>query len=124
MMQPDEKKQRLVKMTLRIVVAAYIGFMGVMLVKGYLGDPNIAFLIFGILFLVLAVGFVVYALVSYFKAPAGDGVSSEASPTADGVPDDDSSSEEDKQVSLTGAEEQDSGEKRKISDFAKYKSDD
>ncbi len=102
-------------MTLRIVVAAYIGFMGVMLVKGYLGDPNIAFLIFGILFLVLAVGFVVYALVSYFKAPAGDGVSSGALPTADEVLDGDSS---------TGAEEQDSGDKKKISDFAKYKSDD
>ena len=70
MMQPDERKQRLVKMTLRIVVAAYIGFMGVMLVKGYLGDPNIAFMIFGILFLVLAVGFVVYALVSFFRTPA------------------------------------------------------
>ena len=61
MMQLDEKKQRTVKMTLRIVVAVYIGFMGGMLVKGYLGDPNIAFLIFGILFLVLAVGFIVYA---------------------------------------------------------------
>ena len=115
MMQPDEKKQRLVKMTLRIVVAAYIGFMGGMLVKGYLGDPNIAFLIFGILFLVLAVGFVVYALLSYFKAPTDDSVSSEALPTADEVPDEETSS---------GIEEQDSGEKRKISDFAKYKSDD
>ena len=34
MMQLDEKKQRTVKLTLRILVAAYIGFMGVMLVKG------------------------------------------------------------------------------------------
>ena len=85
MMQLDEKKQRTVKMTLRIVVAVYIGFMGGMLVKGYLGDPNIAFLIFGILFLVLAVGFIVYALVSFFKAPVVDDVSKEAPPTADEV---------------------------------------
>ena len=87
MMQLDEKKQRMVKMTLRIVVAVYIGFMGGMLVKGYLGDPNIAFLIFGILFLVLAVGFIIYALVSFFKTPAAEDVSSEAPPTADEVPD-------------------------------------
>ena len=85
MMQLDEKKQRTVKMTLRIVVAGYIGFMGVMLVKGYLGDPNIAFLIFGILFLVLAVGFIIYALVSFFKTPVAEAVSSEAPPIADEV---------------------------------------
>ena len=113
MMQLDEKKQRTVKMTLRIVVAGYIGFMGGMLVKGYLGDPNIAFMIFGILFLVLAVGFVVYALVSFFRTPADNGVSQEASPTADGVPD-----------GSETPEKTDEEKKPGIKDFAKYKSDD
>ena len=110
MMQLDEKKQRTVKMTLRIVVAGYIGFMGGMLVKGYLGDPNIAFLIFGILFLVLAVGFIIYALVSYFKTPVAEDVSSETLPIADEVIDEDKPEEVPQK-------------KLGIKDIANYKSD-
>ena len=110
MMQLDEKKQRTVKMTLRIIVAGYIGFMGGMLVKGYLGDPNIAFLIFGILFLVLAVGFIIYALMSYFKTPVAEDVSSEAAPIADEVPQEDTSEEVPQK-------------KLGIKDIANYKSD-
>ena len=107
MFQLDEKKQRVVKMTLRIIVAVYIGFMGAMLVKGYAGDPNIAFLIFGILFLVLAVGFIIFSVVFYFKEPRKEDVSEEAPPAADEV------------KASPEAEEK----KMRIRDIATYKSD-
>ena len=70
MFRNDEKKKNIISLVLRIIVSAYIGFMGVMLICKYPDDNNAWYLGIGVFLTVMAVAFVVFGFWYYFRTRA------------------------------------------------------
>ncbi len=123
MFQLDDKKKSIVSLTLRVIVSGYIGFMGVMLIRGYVDEGIGWYLGFGIFFMVMAVAFVIFGVWFFFKqrslqAEAQDRASDDA---MDAVDTDASSV---KSIETSDNTTDDRSKRMSISDIANYKSDD
>ncbi len=123
MFQLDDKKKSIVSLTLRVIVSGYIGFMGVMLIRGYVDEGIGWYLGFGIFFMVMAVAFVIFGVWFFFKqrslqAEAQDRASDDA---MDAVDTDASSV---KSIETSDNTTDDRPKRMSISDIANYKSDD
>ena len=122
MFQLDDKKKSIVSLTLRVIVSGYIGFMGVMLIRGYVDEGIGWYLGFGIFFMVMAVAFVIFGVWFFFKQRS---LQAEAQ---DRAPDDaevvDSDRDPVKPVEAADATTDDRPKRMSISDIANYKSDD
>lgn len=123
MFQLDDKKKSIVSLTLRVIVSGYIGFMGVMLIRGYVDEGIGWYLGFGIFFMVMAVAFVIFGVWFFFKqrslqAEAQDRASDDA---MDAVDTDASSV---KSIEASDNTTDDRPKRMSISDIANYKSDD
>ena len=126
MFQLDDKKKSIVSLTLRVIVSGYIGFMGVMLIRGYVDEGIGWYLGFGIFFMVMAVAFVIFGVWFFFKqrslqAEAQDRAPDDASEVVDGDTDATASV---KSVEAADATTDDRPKRMSISDIANYKSDD
>ena len=123
MFQLDKKKKNIVSLTLRIIVSGYIGFMGGMLVKGYMDENNPWYLGFGIFFMVMAVAFVVFGFWYYFRMKSIDAEMAEQQVEGEATGEDADKGDAPAQTgSPDGSANQ---EKRvRISDIANYKSED
>ncbi len=123
MFQLDDKKKSIVSLTLRVIVSGYIGFMGVMLIRGYVDEGIGWYLGFGIFFMVMAVAFVIFGVWFFFKqrslqAEAQDRASDDASEIVD------SDRDSAKPAGISDSTEGDRPKRMSISDIANYKSDD
>ena len=123
MFQLDDKKKSIVSLTLRVIVSGYIGFMGVMLIRGYVYEGIGWYLGFGIFFMVMAVAFVIFGEWFFFKqrslqAEAQDRASDDASEIVD------SDRDSAKPAEISDSTEGDRPKRMSISDIANYKSDD
>ena len=122
MFQFDDKKKNIVSLTLRIVVSAYIGFMGVMLIRGYLDEGTAWYLGFGIFFIVMAVAFVIFGVWFFFKQKSLQAEAQDRAPDDAEVVDNDASSV--KSIEASDNTTDDRPKRMSISDIANYKSDD
>ena len=125
MFQLDDKKKSIVSLTLRVIVSGYIGFMGVMLIRGYVDEGIGWYLGFGIFFMVMAVAFVIFGVWFFFKqrslrAEAQDRAPDDASEAVDIDGDRDPV----KSVEAADNTTDDRPKRMSISDIANYKSDD
>ena len=123
MFQLDDKKKSIVSLTLRVIVSGYIGFMGVMLIRGYVDEGIGWYLGFGIFFMVMAVAFVIFGVWFFFKqrslqAEAQDRAPDDASEIVD------SDRDSAKPTEISDSTEGDRPKRMSISDIANYKSDD
>ena len=123
MFQLDDKKKSIVSLTLRVIVSGYIGFMGVMLIRGYVDEGIGWYLGFGIFFMVMAVAFVIFGVWFFFKqrslqAEAQDRAPDDASEIVD------SDRDSAKPAEISDSTEGDRPKRMSISDIANYKSDD
>lgn len=123
MFQLDDKKKSIVSLTLRVIVSGYIGFMGVMLIRGYVDEGIGWYLGFGIFFMVMAVAFVIFGVWFFFKqrslqAEAQDRAPDDASEIVD------SDRDPAKPAEISDSTEGDRPKRMSISDIANYKSDD
>ena len=123
MFQLDDKKKSIVSLTLRVIVSGYIGFMGVMLIRGYVDEGIGWYLGFGIFFMVMAVAFVIFGVWFFFKqrslqAAANDRAPDDASEIVD------SDRDSAKPAEISDSTECDRPKRMSISDIANYKSDD
>lgn len=121
MFQLDDKKKNIVSLTLRIVVSAYIGFMGVMLIRGYLDEGTAWYLGFGIFFIVMAVAFVAFGVWFFFKQKSLQAEAQDRAPDDAEVVDSDRDSA--KPAEISDSTEGDRSKRMSISDIANYKSD-
>ena len=123
MFQLDDKKKSIVSLTLRVIVSGYIGFMGVMLIRGYVDEGIGWYLGFGIFFMVMAVAFVIFGVWFFFKQRSLQAEAQDRAPddAMDAVDTDASSV---KSIEASDNTTDDRPKRMSISDIANYKSDD